>query len=310
MDITKYIPEKNYEKFVSETGQYHYLYIIINNINEHFYIGIHSTHNIYDGYMGSGRDLKIAYKQFKRSNFSKHILKFFNNREELLKAEKDLLTDEFLIKYKQVCYNKAEGGQTGSKGLCTIVTNSGTKTIRLSEYKANKSAYESKFSNRTHMHKDGKCKMIPNDEVGEYLQNGWERGRIFNSSKGKIRIYKNDINLMIPGEMLQIYLDNGWNRGFSESIKKLHSKKGFIHIYRCNESKMIPESDIKEYLQNGWSVGFIGNKTKGKIWVHDESNEKQINENEMNEYLQNGWKKGRLYNKYKSKKNNKILNIH
>ena len=35
--------------------KFHYLYKIKNKLNEKIYIGIHSTENINDGYMGSKR---------------------------------------------------------------------------------------------------------------------------------------------------------------------------------------------------------------------------------------------------------------
>ena len=40
--------------------QYHYFYKIENIINGFYYYGIHSTNNLNDGYMGSGRKLKRA----------------------------------------------------------------------------------------------------------------------------------------------------------------------------------------------------------------------------------------------------------
>ena len=62
--------------------KYNYFYKITNNINNHFYYGIHSTDNLNDGYMGSGSRLHAAYKKYGIENLSKDILKYFDTREE------------------------------------------------------------------------------------------------------------------------------------------------------------------------------------------------------------------------------------
>ena len=41
---------------------YYYLYKITNKINQKVYIGVHTTSNMEDGYMGSGKYLKRAIK--------------------------------------------------------------------------------------------------------------------------------------------------------------------------------------------------------------------------------------------------------
>ena len=38
----------------------HYVYEITNNINGKIYVGVHSTKDVNDGYMGSGKHLKQA----------------------------------------------------------------------------------------------------------------------------------------------------------------------------------------------------------------------------------------------------------
>lgn len=87
---------------------YHYVYKITNNVNGKFYIGIHSTNNLQDGYTGSGTLLKIAIKKYGISNFTKEILESFNTRKEAFDHERSLVTKD-LVKERS-CYNLCEGG--------------------------------------------------------------------------------------------------------------------------------------------------------------------------------------------------------
>ena len=50
------------------------VYKIINLINGKYYYGIHSTENIFDGYMGSGKTIVNAIKKYGVENFTKEII--------------------------------------------------------------------------------------------------------------------------------------------------------------------------------------------------------------------------------------------
>ncbi len=88
---------------------YHYFYKITNLINECYYVGIHSTENLDDKYAGSGVALRKAYKEFKKENFKKEILKFFDSREELSEYEKQYIKENKCL-VDSSCYNIYPGG--------------------------------------------------------------------------------------------------------------------------------------------------------------------------------------------------------
>lgn len=85
------------------------VYQITNLIDGKIYIGIHSTYNEKDNYMGSSQSLKRNIKKLGRQNFKKEILYKFNNRKASLLKEKELVTREFCM--REDTYNCIEGGK-------------------------------------------------------------------------------------------------------------------------------------------------------------------------------------------------------
>ena len=90
----------------------YYIYKITNLCNSKIYIGIHKTKSLNDGYMGSGKLLKSAIKKYGRENFKKEILETFDNEEDMILKEKELVTEEFVLDDNN--YNIMPGGKFGS----------------------------------------------------------------------------------------------------------------------------------------------------------------------------------------------------
>jgi hypothetical protein len=92
--------------------KFHYTYQTKNLINGKTYIGVHSTNNLNDGYIGSGINLKKAIKKYGIENFKTEILAFFDTKEEAYEEEKFLI-DENWIKSSSN-YNLSIGGCGGN----------------------------------------------------------------------------------------------------------------------------------------------------------------------------------------------------
>lgn len=90
---------------------YYYVYRITNKIDGKFYIGVHKTTNLNDGYMGSGVILKRAISTYGQQNFHKEILEFFDSYEDALEREFQLVDEEFLL--REDTYNIRRGGTGG-----------------------------------------------------------------------------------------------------------------------------------------------------------------------------------------------------
>lgn len=90
---------------------YHYIYKTTNLINKKYYVGMHSTNNLEDGYLGSGTYLWRAIKKYGKENFKRETLHWCSTREELIELEKKIVNTEFLK--EEFCMNLKPGGSGG-----------------------------------------------------------------------------------------------------------------------------------------------------------------------------------------------------
>ena len=86
---------------------YYTIYKITNIINGKHYIGMHQTNDLEDGYFGSGVALKRAILKYGKDNFTKEILFVFDNEEDMVQKEKELVI------VSENSYNMTEGGKGG-----------------------------------------------------------------------------------------------------------------------------------------------------------------------------------------------------
>lgn len=95
-----------------------YIYRITNLVNGKTYIGQHKYKETpYDGYMGSGYNIKRAYKKHGIENFKKEILVFnISERKYVDLLEKTFIASEREKVGIENCYNIADGGQGGNIG--------------------------------------------------------------------------------------------------------------------------------------------------------------------------------------------------
>jgi hypothetical protein len=99
------------------------VYKTINLVNNKIYVGLHETKNPNDGYLGSGVFLKKAIKKYGKHNFKKEVLFIFDDKNNMIKKEKEIVNEAF-IKRKDT-YNMTKGGF----GLSTLSEEEKIKAI-------------------------------------------------------------------------------------------------------------------------------------------------------------------------------------
>ncbi|TXG85737.1 MAG: hypothetical protein E6R13_01805 [Spirochaetes bacterium] len=203
----------------------HYLYKTTCNVTGRWYIGMHSTSDLDDGYMGSGKRLRYSIRKYGVENHVKEILGFFETRDLLVEAEKKVITEEMIA--DKNCMNLKEGGYGGwvspevqikcskAGGKASMLkywTDENYKKAKLNGLKKaliklvelGSDCVNTRFKDKKHS-EETKQKMSEK-------RKGTGTGET-NSQYGTCWITKNGINKKIKKEDLENYLNEGWVKG-------------------------------------------------------------------------------------------------
>jgi len=197
----------NPTQLVSNPKKYYYLvYQTTNLVNGMIYVGVHATKNINDNYLGSGKYLCDAIKQFGVDNFKRDILFLCSSKEEMLEKEKQIVSNEF--RNRQDTYNKNIGGGGRFNALGLEVPLETRK--KLSEFQKGKPKPRWKLERREKMKESMKDKIWIHKREGELLT-----------------------STMIKKHLIQTYIvDMGWLIGRGrlqsneEKLKRANSNRG------------------------------------------------------------------------------------
>lgn len=206
--------------------KYHFTYKTVNLINGKYYVGMHSTSNLEDGYLGSGKRLRYSINKYGKENFKLEILEFFENKEKLIEAEIEMITEEMLS--DPLCMNLKEGGSGGfidnaHQLKCSIAGGLGFKEKLKTDEKF-KTTWTKNNSNAKLGTKNpayGKCyngfkgKLHSNESKRKIGEKNSKNIKEKNSQYGKCWIYNINFktSISIKLDELEIYLNNGWIKG-------------------------------------------------------------------------------------------------
>ena len=202
----------------------HYLYKTTCIITGRWYIGMHSTNNLNDGYMGSGKRLRRSIRKHGIENHTKEILEFFENRDLLLEGEKKTITEDMVLDNN--CMNLMGGGKGGyvSEEHYQKTSKIGGK-IHSDRMKNDKeyreknlkllAEYREKNINEGNMHIPSFSGLTHSDNTKRILskkKEGYGLGDK-NTQYGTCWVTKEKINKKIKKEELELFISDGWVKG-------------------------------------------------------------------------------------------------
>lgn len=290
--------------------KYNYFYKITNNLNNHFYYGIHSTDNLEDGYMGSGTRLNYAYKKYGIENFTKEILKFFDTRKECAEYEAEMVTEELI--HSKECYNVVGGGDTfATSGTITAKDKDGN-FLQVSIYDERWLNGELEGSTK------GRFRVIDNN------------GNIFLTTKDDEKYISGEVKSIVCGTVAVKFANNQDEKLFRVSVDDERLKSGELivwtknHVLAKDKSGKVfyVDKHDERYISGTLTPFWVGRKHKeetinkvkqiykeikhqqgeknsqyGTCWVTKDNENKKIKKEELDTYIQMGWIKGRKIKK-------------
>ena len=258
------------------------IYRITNLVNKKIYIGAHITSNINDNYMGSGGLIKKDIRLLGKDSFKKEILFIFENKEEMLSKEKELVNKEFC--HRIDTYNQIVGGGCASfskEGKVTVKDKAGNYSVVYKDdprYLSGELVHHTKGTIQV-KDKNGKEFRVPlNDE--RYLN-----GELVNRNTGKVVVKNKD------GKNIMVNVDD--ERIKNGELIGVNLGKKHPNHYWTKGNKHKEESKIKIGLANSLKQKGNKNSQYGTCWIKKDNDVKKIKKELLEQYKLLGWEKGR-----------------
>jgi hypothetical protein len=199
----------------------HYIYKTTCNVTGRWYVGMHSTTKLDDGYMGSGTVLRHSIRKYGKDTHTKEILEYFDSRELLILREIEIVTKELIGDGK--CMNLKEGGQGGfiSDEHMMSCSKAGNN-VHSHKFKTDEE-YRNKF--KAFLANIGKHSDNLRNDTFKNKKHSEESKKLIsesmkckgsgeaNSQYGTCWITKDGLNKKIKKEDLETYLLDGWLKG-------------------------------------------------------------------------------------------------
>jgi hypothetical protein len=202
--------------------KYHYIYKTTNIINNKFYIGMHSTDNLNDGYLGSGKRLWFSINYHGKKNHKIEILEFCEDREKLKIREKEIVNNELIN--EKLCLNLQVGGGGG------IISEEHHKKMKVASSKYQKEKWKDPEYSE-------KIKKI----LSENMKKGHKHRSNYNMFQGKKHSDET------KNKMKQKRKGTG--------VAELNSQYGTCWVSKDNRCVKIKKNEIERWINEGWVKG-------------------------------------------------------
>lgn len=209
---------------------HHYIYKTTCQMTGKFYVGMHSTNNLDDGYLGSGKILGYSRKKHGDENHKKEILEFCTSREALKLREKEIVNEKLLADPLNINLKYGGEGGWGDPHLQSLRGKKGGIKGNATMAQLRVTDPNWAFLNARHISDGLRAAYI--DGSRTVTVPNWTGRNHRAETKRKI----GDVNKM-------------------RSVGKGNSQFGTCWITDGNKSMKIKKDDLQRYLENGYRHG-------------------------------------------------------
>lgn len=231
---------------------YGYIYLTTNLINHKKYIGRHKSGTFTENYKGSGKLLWLAIRKYGWENFKVELLEECDTEEDLNRAEAMWIAKSNAI-YSDEYYNLARGGKcvAGAYPHPMLGKHHSDETKRkMSEKAQGRVGDLNHFYGKKHS-EDSKRKMSAAHKLNP-SKSHTTQGRVWVNNGGK--------NYLVPKDDLGSYLSEGYERGFLSKDYDRRTCLGRCWVNNGEISKSVKDKDLDYYLSKGFVRGRIYDK--------------------------------------------------
>lgn len=256
----------------ADRRRFHYIYKTTCLVTSRYYIGMHSTDSLTDGYIGSGQRLWHSIRKHGKENHKAEIVEHLATREALVLREAAIV-DKALLK-DPLCMNLVLGGKGDWGWGATSTEERQAARIKKMSDAWSKPGYRENFAAKT----TGRTR---SDEAKAKMSARWNPERKEQVTKRLLAVtaerFKNYwLTHDTPEEKLA---NQRAEQGYQLPDRSALSKQGWIKL-AANEAKLATAKKAMSAAK------------RGKAWMNLEGVVKLIELDQEQSYLEQGWRRG------------------
>lgn len=228
----------------ADKRRYHYIYKTTCLITQKYYIGMHSTDDLDDGYLGSGTILSHSVKKYGKEAHRCEILEFLPDRSALKLREKAIVTEDVVS--DTTCMNLKKGGDGGWDNVNATVTSEARKENgKAGAVAKNKMILAEKQANSEFW-------MKRKQQLVEHITTTTQRRIDADPEKWEHHVRENIKRMNSPEskeKRMKTYEEIQHQRGESNSQFGTKWITDGFRVIKCKSD------DLQRYLDSGWKIG-------------------------------------------------------